>query len=88
MRTILNIGGTEYAHQEHNGRLYIKRIAPYDETEYHWAVSNQDGNRWTIYRHSPGRAVCTIGTDSAQEVAEACKAIDEDLGLTRTGGIW
>ena len=71
-----------------DGRKEISRVAPYDETEYHWAVSNQDGNRWTVYRHSPGRAVCTIGTDSPEEVAQVCKVNDDKLGLKRAGGIW
>ena len=69
-------------------RKEITRIAPYDETEYHWAISNQEGNRWTVYRYNPGRAVCTIETDSPGEVAQACKANDDALGLKRTGGIW
>ena len=88
MRTTLTIGNTRYTVSERKERFHITRVAPYDETEYHWAVSNQEGNRWTVYRHSPGRAAFTMGTDSAEEVARACKLNDDALGLKRTGGIW
>ena len=88
MRTKLTIDHTRYAVSEHEGSLYIQRIAPYDETEYHWAVSNQDGNRWTVYRHNPGRLAFTMDTESVDEVARACKHNDDALGLKRRDGIW
>lgn len=84
----LDVGRTQYLLSERAGRKCLKRIAPYDETEYHWALSNAAGDRWTIYRYSPGRLVQVVRTDSAQEVTRLCKERDEALHLGRTGGIW
>ena len=89
--TTLKVGHSEYhlrPYRAGDPRLCLTRIAPYDETDYQWAVSNQAGTRWTIYRHSPGVPAGMIGERPSQKVAELCKARDEALGLKRRGGIW
>ena len=87
-RIELNIDGTLYTVSENKESRYIKRIAPYDETEYHWAHFNAAKSRWTVYLGNPGRVRFTTDIDSVTEVVKACKANDDALGLKRTGGIW
>ena len=87
-RVELNIDGTMYSVSGKDGNRYIKRIAPYDETEYHWAYYDAGKNRWTIYLGNPGRARFAVGTDSVTEIAKACLANDKALGLKRTSCIW
>jgi len=88
-RKVLDINGIEYSVSETGGNRYIQRIAPYDETEYHWAYYSAAKKQWTIYR---GKATRESGfrvyTNSETVVAKACKDNDDALGLKRTGGIW
>ena len=90
MNTTFYIGNTRYELSEPNGRIprQITRIAPYDETEYHWAYSNPAGDRWTVCTPEVGLTVCTVDTDLPEEVARICKERDTAAGLKRRGGIW
>jgi len=90
MRTTFYVGRTQDALTEAEGRApqQIARIAPYDETEYHWAYSNPAGDHWTVCTPEVGRTVCTVDTDSPEEVARICKERDAAAGLKRRGGIW
>lgn len=76
------IDGTQFSAQEAGGRLYVKSIHPYDDTEYHWAFMCFDGT-WKVYR--AGRYQITFGSIyqrlSPEQVAVKLLALDEATGL-------
>ncbi|GHV17009.1 hypothetical protein FACS18949_16820 [Clostridia bacterium] len=66
----------------------ISRIAPYDETEYHWASRQVvgEGTAWQIYRR--GILEATLAPDyTVEQVVDKLVEMDEAKKLTRTGGI-
>lgn len=87
-RTKITVDHTQYimrARNDARGGVQISRIAPYDETEYHWALSRIPGN-WTVYRQS--QAVSQVLSEDSEDVAAMCKRLDEECRLHRTGGIY
>lgn len=73
---------TQFSVQEAGGRLYVKSIHPYDDTEYHWAFMHYDGT-WKVYR--AGRYQITFGSIyerlSPEQVARKLLALDKAAGL-------
>ena len=53
------VGNVEYRAIIDNdtGEIDIGSIHPYDNSDYHWAVSKDGGKTYTIYIHSPGKKV-------------------------------
>ena len=85
MKKFFKIDGIKYAvSARKDGSQQVTRVAPYDDTEYHWAISNVEGTRWTIYRYSPGKEACTTDTNSCVEAAMVCKEFDNKYKLQRT----
>ena len=75
-----------FKHDRKDTRVQITRIAPYDETEYHWALSTSSScTKWQIIY---GNKVVTslVGADD-NTIADTCRRLDEEMGLHRTGGI-
>lgn len=83
---------------DRNGTQYISRIQPYDETHYHWAhqeALKSGTSAWKVCR--AGKALYTItvrpellnqGQTEEEYIAWRLLKADQELGLTRTGGIW
>ena len=88
MRTTISIEKATYTLSERPGYRQITRDAPYDETEYHWAFSNQAGTGWKVCKPVIRIAVRTVESDRPEEAARICLELDNAMGLTRSGGIW
>lgn len=59
-----------------DGRRYVQSHHPYDDAEYHWAMS-RDGVTWRIYIQSPGKLVKTLtNTSDVELVADALLDLD------------
>ena len=76
-----------------NGAIHLSRIAPYDETEYHWATRMDTPslgyiNKWTIYNGKDCKVHSAAADATPEAVAAECFRLDEEKGLKRTGGIW
>lgn len=54
----------EYISGPKAGKVQISSLHPYDDAEYHWAVSKDNGKSFTIYIESPGKYVETFMNDS------------------------
>ena len=74
-----------------DGFLQVNSIAPYDETEYHWAIEHHTGS-WNIYRKNSWVSIIIKDEEmdeiTPETVAAECFRLDEKKGLKRTGGIW
>jgi hypothetical protein len=46
------------------GKVQISSLHPYDDADYHWAVSKNNGTSFAIYIESPGKYVETFMNDS------------------------
>lgn len=54
----------EYTSGPKAGKVQISSLHPYDDAEYHWAVSKDSGKTFRIYINSPGQFVETFTNDS------------------------
>lgn len=68
-----------------NGEVYIKSIHPYDNSEYHWAYSKDNGKNFTIFIYSPGKFVDTI-SGTKENVAKKLLELDKNIEPKRA--IW
>ena len=82
----IEVKGRQYAVEKRKDeRIQVTRIAPYDETEYHWALSTAGGNGWQIIRNK--KVFDTFHSNDPYEAALACTVWDDSMHLKRTGGI-
>lgn len=73
----------KFACQPHpKGGWCVTRVSPYDETEYHWALSNQDASEWRILLNG-STALRTTVSDPIS-VAILMIDLDRKAGLTPT----
>jgi len=90
----IQINGQQFGVTEYNdGRIYVRSIHPYDETEYHWArhLGIQE-DYWGIYRDGKfiarSRDFCDGVEVTPEQIAGELLNLDEAANLKRTGGIW
>lgn len=65
-----------------DGSIYVKTSHPYDDSDYHWAVSKDDGVGYKVYIHSPGKFVKSIvmgGYDDKDELIQQVTDIAKEL---------
>ena len=65
-----------------DGSIWVSTHHPYDDADYHWAVSKDDGIGYKIYIHSPGKFVKSIvmgGYDDKDELISQVKEVAQEL---------
>jgi len=65
-----------------DGSIWVNTYHPYDDADYHWAVSKDDGIGYKIYIHSPGKFVKSIvmgGYDDKDELISQVKEVAQEL---------
>lgn len=65
-----------------DGSIWVSTHHPYDDADYHWAVSKDDGIGYKVYIHSPGKFVKSIimgGYDDTDELIEQVKEVAKEL---------
>lgn len=87
------LGNQEFGIHITGDEIQVSSIHPYDESEYHWALSKDDGETYIIYRD--GKMIEMFdGTEQDQDnggfndiMAELIR-LDKKANIRRTGGIW
>ena len=73
-----------------DGKVYLKSIHPYDQTEYHWAVMDPHAGSWQVFRD--GRYQITLGSAMArlspEQAASKLLALDRATWLKPRIAIW
>ena len=83
----ISVDNTTYMLQNReDGNQQLTRITPYDETNYHWALSSHGGIKWQIILDK--KVVDTMYFAEPEDVARVCKAWDGETKRHRTGGIY
>ena len=88
------ICGTQISVTEYSeGRICVRSIHPYDESEHHWAIHDgtEDGC-WKIFLDGKFVAHSRDYFDGAvvtpEDIARELLNLDRLAGLKRRGGIW
>ena len=76
------VKGTKYTCTVYDdGKVYVKSVHPYDEADYHWAVSYDEGNTFRIYIGNTGKPVEMIddNTDDYSTVVNRLAELDKKI---------
>lgn len=60
-----------------DGRIFITSHHPYDDSEYHWAMSKDGGNKFIIYINSPGQKVEIFESNPGAEYFDVVERLSE-----------